>query len=88
MQQEAEQEIARVQQQIEKVSTDQEVKARRSSLVSVIRARFPNLTEFARQHVELFDKPEVLDLLIQQVATAPDANIVRLLLNPSVETHE
>jgi hypothetical protein len=82
VQQEAEQKIARVQQEMEKVSIDQEVKARRSSLVSVTRARFPNLTEFAQQHVELFDKPEVLDLLIQQVAVAPDANIVRFLLSP------
>jgi hypothetical protein len=89
LQQEAEQEIAkqvqerlRSQQKIERVMTDQEVKVRRSSLVSVTRARFPNLTDFAQQHVELFDKPEVLDLLIQQVAVAPDANIVRLLLSP------
>ena len=89
LQQEAEQEIAKQvqerlksQQKVERVMTDQEVKARRSSLVSVTRARFPNLTEFAQQHVELFDKPEVLDLLIQQVAVAPDANIVRLLLSP------
>ena len=86
MQQEAEEERVRLQQ--EHVRVQQEVKARRSSLVSFIHARFPKLTEFARQHVEQFDTPEVLDLLIQQIAMAPDANTVRLLLNPSVETQD
>ncbi len=85
---EVEQERVRLQQEIEKARTDQEVKARRSSLVSVIRVRFPKLTELAQQQVELFDKPEILDLLIQQIVAAPDANAARLLLNPSAEAHE
>jgi hypothetical protein len=78
--QEAEHERMRMQQQ--------EVKVRRSSLVSVTHARFPDLTEFAQRHVESFDKPEVLDLLIQQIAVAPDANTARLLLNPRPEAQE
>jgi hypothetical protein len=88
-QQQVEQERLRLQQEFEKARQDQEVKTRRSALVSVTRARFPKLTSFARQHVEQFDTPEALDLLIQQVAAAPDANTVRVLLNPSPEeVHE
>jgi hypothetical protein len=90
--QEAEQKILKLQEKmqamLEKAAADQEVKARRSSLVSVIRVRFPNLTEVAQQSVELFDKPEILDLLTQQIVVAPDANAARLLLNPSTQAHE
>jgi hypothetical protein len=77
-----------MQSMIEKAAADQEVKARRSSLVSVIQVRFPKLTEFAQQQVERFDKPEILDLLMQQIVAAPDANAARLLLNPSTQAHE
>jgi hypothetical protein len=40
-----------------------------------------------QQRVELFDKPDVPDLLIQQIATAPDANTARWLLDSSTEGH-
>ena len=90
--QEAEQKFLNLQEQIpamhEKDTADQKVKDRRSSLLSVIRVRFPNLTEIAQQRVELLDKPEVLDLLIELIVAAPDANTARLLLNPSTQAHE
>src|SRR5437764_13244710 len=73
-----------------KARTDQEAEAKvfRRALISMIHARFPNLTEFAQQQVELFDKPGALDLLIQKIATAPDANAARWLLDSSTATHE
>ena len=73
---------------IEKEKAYQEVKTRRSSLVSVVHARFPGLTEVAQQQVELFDKPDALDLLIQKIATAPDAKTARWLLDSSAEVQE
>jgi len=82
------QERVRLQQEMEKARVEQEVEIRRSLLVRVIRARFPSLTEFVQQQVGRFDRSEVLDLLTQQVAVAPDANTVRLILSPSVETQE
>jgi hypothetical protein len=91
VQKEAEQERLRLQQETEKAKAEQklqELKTLRSSVVNVTHVRFPSLTEFARQQVELFDKPEVLNFLIQRVVGAPDANAVRSLLNPSAETHE
>ena len=77
LQKEAEQERLRAQQE--------RLKTLRSSLVSVTRVRFPDLTDFAQQQAERFDQPAVLDLLIQQVVAASDANMVRLLLNPEAE---
>ena len=65
-----------------------EAKALQQALVSMIQARFPNLTEFAQQRVGLFDNPGTLNLLIQKIATAPDANIARWLLDSSTEAHE
>jgi hypothetical protein len=65
----------------EQVRAETEARTLRRALVSMVRARFPSLTEFAQQQVELFDNPGALDLLIQQVAKAPDANAVRWLLD-------
>jgi hypothetical protein len=74
---EAEQEI--------KERTEIEAKALQRALVSMIHARFPSLSEFAQQRVELFDKPAVLDWLIQKIATAPDANTAGWLLDSSMD---
>jgi hypothetical protein len=65
-----------------------EAKTLRRALVSLIHVRFPDLSEFAQQQVELFDKPEVLNLLIQKIGTAPDANVARWLLDSSTDVRE
>jgi hypothetical protein len=54
----------------------------------MVRVRFPDLGEFAQQRVGWFEKPEVLDLLIQKVATAPDAKAVRWLLDVNMDGRE
>ena len=71
-----------------KAKAEIEAKALRRALVTMIHARFPNLTEFAQRQVELFDNPGALDLLIRQISTAPDASIARWLLDSSTEVHE
>ena len=58
------------------------------ALVSLVHARFPDLTEFAQQQVEAFNEPAALDLLIQKIATAPDAKTARWLLDSSAEVQE
>ena len=78
--QEAEQEI--------KDRTEIEARTFRRALVTMIQARFPNLAEFAQQRVELLDKPAALDLLIQQISMAPDADIARWLLDSSTKMHK
>ncbi len=50
------------------------------SLVNAVRIRFPDLAEFAQYQASHFDKPDVLESLIQQVVTAPDATAVLKLL--------
>jgi hypothetical protein len=53
------------------------------ALVAVIRGRFPDLTEFAQQHVVKITKPDVLEYLIEQVSISPDESIIRQLLRPT-----
>jgi len=79
-----------------KQEVEQEIKEKKSietetlrrTLLSIIHARFPNLSEFAQQQVKQFDKPDALDLLIQKIATAPDANMARWLLDSSTGGQE
>ena len=49
-------------------------------LVSVVNARFPSLVELAQEAGQI-ENAGTLDLLVQQVATAPDENTVRRLLS-------
>ena len=46
------------------------------SLVHTIRIRFPDLAEFAQYQASHFDKPDVLESLIEQVVVAPHATAV------------
>lgn len=61
-----------------------ELQASRKMVVSVVAARFPSLAELARKRVAQINNIGVLDMLIQQVSTAPDENTLRWLLQPSV----
>jgi hypothetical protein len=61
-----------------------EIQASQRLLVSIIKARFPELAELAQQQVTKFNDPGALDLLVQKVSTAPDEAMVRWLLSPSV----
>jgi hypothetical protein len=61
-----------------------EIQASQRLLVSIVKARFPELAEFAQQQVTKFNDPGALDLLVQKVSTAPDEAMVRWLLSPSV----
>ena len=85
LQQKAEQKFEQERLRLQQEAEQERLKIRRSSLVSFIRGRFPDLTDFAQQQVERFDQPAALDLLIQQVAVAPDANAVRFALNAGTQ---
>ncbi|HET9919009.1 MAG TPA: hypothetical protein VFQ30_04145 [Ktedonobacteraceae bacterium] len=57
-----------------------EVQALQRSVVNIVRGRFPTLTEFAQQTVSQVNKPDVLDFLVEKIATVPDeATVVWLL---------
>jgi len=53
----------------------------RKAIVTAVRLRFPDLTELAQEKVAQVNKPEKLNLLVDQIAIAPDENMVRLLLD-------
>ena len=70
---------------IQKIREQSEMNALRRMLVNVVRVRYPDLAEFAQQQVSHFDKPDALELLIEQVVTAPDASTVRWLLESDTQ---
>ena len=58
-----------------------EVKALRKAVVVTVRLRFPDLTELAQQRVAQISKPDKLNLLVDQIAEAPDEDTARSLLD-------
>jgi 2-oxo-4-hydroxy-4-carboxy--5-ureidoimidazoline (OHCU) decarboxylase len=56
------------------------VEGLQKAIVTIVRRRFPALTELAQQQVAQINKPDVLDYLIEQVSTAPDEAMIRQLL--------
>jgi hypothetical protein len=55
------------------------------SLVNVVRAKYPDLAELAQQQAPHFNKPDTLELLIQQVMIAPNASAARGILEAGTE---
>lgn len=53
----------------------------RKAIITTVRVRFPGLTELAQQRVAHINKPEKLNLLVDQIAVAPDEDAVRSLLD-------
>ena len=60
-----------------------ELQASRRMLVNVVKVRFPALAELAQQRTAQIDKPDALELLVQQISTAPDEQTAHWLLNAS-----
>jgi hypothetical protein len=60
-----------------------EMRTLQRTLINIVRTRYPDLAELAQQQAGRFDKPDVLELLIQQVVATPDANTARWLLESS-----
>jgi hypothetical protein len=60
-----------------------EIRALQSALVTIVKARFPTLAELAQQKVAQINNPGALNLLLEQISTAPDEKMVRFLLSPS-----
>jgi hypothetical protein len=53
----------------------------RKMFINIVKARFPALTELARQEAAKINSPDALDILAQKIVTAPDENIARWLLS-------
>ncbi|HEU5381211.1 MAG TPA: hypothetical protein VFV38_37780 [Ktedonobacteraceae bacterium] len=55
----------------------------RKAIVSIVKARFPELAEMAQQKTQQVGSMDVLDFLIDQITTATDEAEVRGLLRSS-----
>ena len=61
-----------------------EIQALRRTLVHIVQARFPDLTEVAQQKAEQISNAGALDLLVQQIIVAPDEDKVRWALTAPI----
>ena len=60
-----------------------EIKASQKAIVTIVRGRFPALTELAQREVTEIRKLDALDFLVEKVSTTPDDAVVRFLLTSS-----
>jgi hypothetical protein len=70
---------AEVQAKVEKAK----VEIARTNFLQVVRARFPELAALAEQSIEKIDSPDMLQLLLVQVASAANETVARNILHPS-----
>jgi hypothetical protein len=52
-------------------------------LVTVVKVRFPALTELAKQKAAQINNPDILNYLVEQIAAETDETFVRGLLRPT-----
>lgn len=65
---------------IQKARAESEAKGQQRTLLVVVEARFPNLVELTRQQTSRLTKPDDVDKLTRLIATAPDENTARWLI--------
>jgi len=66
---------------VQKRRVEGEIKATQKAIITIVRARFPALTELAQQQVTRINNLDTLDFLIEKLSTAPDETTVRFLLS-------
>lgn len=69
-----------LQQGIEKGREEGKLEGLQEAVLNVVEARFPPLMELARQRVKRASKPDAVNLVLRGVATAPDENAARFVL--------
>jgi len=67
--------------EIQERKTSSEIRGAQKIVVDFVEARFPALTELAQQRVTLIENTEILSQLAKQIATVPDEDTARWLLN-------
>lgn len=68
---------------VKKTLAEGKITTLQTTVVRIVSLRFPALAELVQQRVKQLNKPEELDLLIDQAVTAPDeATARKLLLGP------
>jgi hypothetical protein len=69
------------QERLAKIKAESELEGAQNMVVDFVEARFPSLTDLAQQRVTSIRNKEMLSQLAKQVATAPDENALRWLLD-------
>ncbi len=67
--------------EIQERETRSEIRGAQKIVVDFVEARFPALTELAQQRVTLIENTEILSQLAKQIATVPDEDMARWLLD-------
>jgi hypothetical protein len=67
--------------EIQERETRSEIRGAQKIVVDFVEARFPALTELAQQRVTLIENTEILSQLAKQIATVPDEDTARWLLD-------
>lgn len=69
---------------VQRMKTEERVETLQDAIITVVKVRFPSLTDLARQKITQIDHPEKLSELHKQIVASPNEEIARLLLNPMV----
>ena len=69
----------------QKVIAESGLRAAQRMVTTVVRARFPNLAEFAKERISNVDSMDSLETLLRQIVTAPDEIVAKELLDTFVE---
>ena len=75
-------ESPRIKQERAKSRAEGELRAAQTMFVNIVSARYPGLTELAKQQAAQANSPNTLNKLARKVVTAPDEDAVRRLLSP------
>ncbi|TMC61003.1 MAG: hypothetical protein E6J21_09250 [Chloroflexota bacterium] len=59
-----------------------EVQALRSAVVTVVKVRFPDLTEIAQKKVAKINNPDVLKYILEQISLETNVAVALALLRP------
>ena len=57
------------------------VEGLRQAVITAVRLRFPHLVELAQQRVAQINRPDKLNLLLNQITIVPDEDAARSLLD-------
>jgi hypothetical protein len=82
---EAQQEVEQARQEAEQArqEAEQALQSVRDAAVAMVQVRFPALTEQAREQIATIGDSKLLQILIKQLATVPNEETARWLLNSS-----
>jgi hypothetical protein len=68
---------------VKKLREESQIKTLQGAIINLVKARFPDLTEQAKEKVEQIDSPDTLNFLLVEIGSAADETVARHILHPS-----